>query len=333
MTTTLLSPPPHRRRFPGISSRAWEHPADRAALSALRAVPGFDGVVKWIFGMFTERGLRAVYLGSAVQVGPDQYPRIHRVYLECLDVLDIATPYQLFVAQNPVLNAGAVGWEEPFIVLNSGTVHALDDDQLRYVIAHELGHIQSGHVLYKTMLGMLLRAANLALGMPLTGIALFAVIAALLEWDRKSELSSDRCGALVCQDPEAVRQALLRMAGGVAEGANVDAFREQARRYDEGGNVLDGLARTLALLGRTHPFPVQRLHELDRWIESGEYARVLAGEYPDRKDDPADSPWRAWTEAASHYSERARHAADPLSRLVRGAAGRASGMFRGEPKE
>lgn len=318
-----------RRRFPGISSRTWEHPADRAALAALRAVPGFDVVTRWIFGLFTERGLRAVYLGSAVEVGPEQYPRIHRVYLECVEVLDVKEPVQLFVSQNPVLNAGAVGWEHPFIVLNSGTVHALEDDQLRYVIAHELGHIQSGHVLYKTMLGLLLRAANVAMGTPLTGLALLAVLGALLEWDRKSELSADRCGALVCQDPDAVRRALLQMAGGVAEGASVEAFREQARRYEEGGTVLDGLARTLALLGRTHPFPVQRLHELDRWLESGDYARVLAGEYPDRKDDPADSPWTAWSEAASHYGERARHAADPLSKLVRGAAGRASGLFRG----
>ncbi len=306
-----------RRIFPGISSRAWEHPADRAALTTLRAVPGFDVATKWVFGLFTERALRALYLGGAVEVGPEQFPRVYRLYAECLEILDAPEPYTLFITQNPVLNAGAVGWEHPFVVLNSGTVHALDDDQLRYVLAHELGHVQSGHVLYKTMLGLLLRAAPLALGTPLTGLALLAVIAALLEWDRKSELSADRAGLLACQDPDQVRQALLRMAGGVGEGANLAAFREQARRYEEDRGVLDSVARTLAILGRQHPFPVQRLRELDAWIEAGHYDAVMRGEYPLRADDPEDSPWRAWQEGAGHYASRAREVGRRVSDLFR----------------
>ncbi len=310
--------PSGRRCFPGISSRAWEHPADRAALSTLRAVPGFDIVTKWVFGLFSEKALRALYLGGAVEVGPQQFPRLHGIYAECLEVLDASEPYTLFVSQNPVLNAGAVGWEHPFVVVNSGTVHALDDDQLRYVLAHELGHIQSGHVLYKTMLALLLRAGPLALGTPITGLAMLAVLAALLEWDRKSELSADRAGLLACQDPEVVRLALLRLAGGVGEGASLEAFTEQARRYEEEGNVFDTLARTLAVLGRRHPFPVQRLREVDAWIDSGAYAKVLGGDYPLRQDDPADSPWRAWQEAASHYAERAKAAGRRVGKLFGG---------------
>ena len=134
--------------FKDISSRAWEHPADRAALQSLRRVPGFDLVLRKIFGLFSERALRLITLGSAVEVGPEQYAQLEALYAEVLETLDAPERYPLFVSQNPLVNAGAVGMDHPFIVLNSGTVSMMDDDQLRSILGHEVGHILSDHVLY-----------------------------------------------------------------------------------------------------------------------------------------------------------------------------------------
>lgn len=293
-------------RLTDISSRAWEHPADRAALAALRKVPGFDLLLRKLFGLITERSIRLITLGSAVEVGPEQVPQLHALYEEVLETLDAPRRYPLFVSQNPVVNAGAVGMDEPFIVLNSGAVQLLSPAQLRVVLGHELGHILSQHVLYKTMLRLLLDAGRYAGVVPLAGIPLLAVLAALLEWDRKSELSADRAALLATQDPQAVRESLLRLAGGVGEGASIPAFQEQARRYDEDGGMLDAVLKTLALLGRRHPFPVQRIKELDAWIASGAYQAVLDGDYPRRQDDPRESPWDAWKEGAQEYGEGLR---------------------------
>jgi Zn-dependent protease with chaperone function len=280
--------------FPGISSRAWEHPADTAALRTLRRVPGFDLALRKMFGLFSERALRMITLGSAVEVGADQFAHINSIYEDVLQTLDAPERYQLFISQNPIVNAGAVGMDHPFIVLNSGTVSLMDDIQLRSVLGHELGHILSDHVLYKTMLRLLLRAGIYAFSLPLTGFALLAVLSALMEWDRKSELSADRAGLLVVQDPDVSRSALLRMAGGGAEGASVAAFQEQARRYDETTHPLDSVVKTMALLGRRHPFPVQRIRELDAWIDAGEYQQIIDGNYPLRVDDPEEHPMGDW---------------------------------------
>ena len=65
-----------------ISSRAWEHPADRAALNTLRAIPGFDEVVRKIASFFGERGVRQLFLANAVRVGPKQRPRLNQIYSE-----------------------------------------------------------------------------------------------------------------------------------------------------------------------------------------------------------------------------------------------------------
>ncbi len=323
--------PSGRVRLPNISSRAWEHPADRAALQSLRAVPGFDLALRKLFGLFPERALRLMFLGTSVEVGPNQYPRVHALYGEALDILDAPHHYPLFVTQNPVVNAGAVGMDQPFIVLNSATVQLLDDDQLRLVLGHEIGHILSQHVLYKTMLKLLLRGSLYAFSFPLTGLALLAVVAALMEWDRKSELSSDRAAALTAQNPDHVRLALLRMAGGVGEGANIEAFREQGRRYEESSGAIDSVIKTMALLGRSHPFPVQRIKELDLWVESGEYQRVLDGEYPKREDDPKESAWGAWASGAEHYADAVKSGTDPMVGWLRGvgdaASDRASAAF------
>ena len=135
-----------------ISSRAWEHPADRAALNTLRAIPGFDEVVRKIAGFFGERGVRQLFLANAVRVGPRQRPKLNTLYTEVLETLDWPTRPQLYVTQTPFVNAGAVGFDDPFIV------HELGDDRdcsttksSAFILAHELGHIMSGHTTYRTI--------------------------------------------------------------------------------------------------------------------------------------------------------------------------------------
>ena len=44
---------------------------------------------------------------------------------------------------------------KPFIVVTSRAVEALDDDELRYILGHELGHLLSGHAVYRTMMVIL----------------------------------------------------------------------------------------------------------------------------------------------------------------------------------
>jgi Zn-dependent protease with chaperone function len=261
-----------RTELLGLSPRAYEHPADRAALVALRRVPGFDTVVRKLLGSIGDRSLRYAFLASSVRVSEEQFPEIHNSFLEACRVLDVSPVPELYVAQTPIVNAGAVGVDKPFIVINSGTVSLMSPEELQFILGHELGHVISGHVLYKTMLRLLLRMTTLAFAIPLGGAALYAITTALLEWDRKSELSADRAGLLAVQDPELALRVNMKLAGGGrAEQMNIDAFIAQAEEYKNSGSVVDGVVKLLNLIGRTHPFPVLRLAELKKWVESGDY--------------------------------------------------------------
>src|SRR5256886_796318 len=146
--TSLPTPRP-RKVLTQIAAVSWEHPADRAALQALRSVPGFDEVVKKIYGFVGERGVRLLFQADAVRVGPTQFPRLNALYTDVLTSLDWADRPELFVSQTPFVNAGAFGMDKPFIVINSGALRLLDDDEMRALLGHELGHVISGHALYQ----------------------------------------------------------------------------------------------------------------------------------------------------------------------------------------
>jgi Zn-dependent protease with chaperone function len=302
-----------RPRLEGISSRAYEHPADRAATAALASVPYLDQIVRKLIELGYERALRTVLLGNSVRLGQDQLPRVWALHHEAFHVLDVEPLPALYLTQFPIANAAAVGAGTPFVVLNSEAVTLLDDAGLRAVLAHEAGHILADHVLYRTALLILLTATPLR--GPLVALPLAAVRLALGEWFRAAELSADRAAALVTRDPLAVCRTLMVLAAGAAAlELDLEAFLRQAQDFDEGGKGLDWLSRRGLELRGGHPLAVRRVKELMAWVRGGDYDRILAGEYVRRGDERP--PREEAADAADHYAERfkdiAREAGEQL---------------------
>jgi len=266
-----------------------------------------------LFGVVSERSLKLLFLANAVRVSEKQLSRVWVVYQECCEILDMEPP-ALFVAQNPVVNAGAMGMDEPFIVLNSGTLDLLEDEELRFVIGHELGHILSGHALYKTMIRLMLNMALFRLGLPVASLAIWGVLMALKEWDRKSELSADRAGLLCLQDPWLAYQIHMKTAGGRRlDEMSVEEFIKQAEDYEQEGDLRDGALKLLNLLHQSHPSSVLRLAELKHWVDSGHYEKILSGEYSRRGDE--GEIYKDITESVEEFKERLAESSDPLFRF------------------
>jgi len=312
-----------------IAPVAWEHPADRAALQALRRVPGFDEVIRRTFGFFGERGIRLLFQANAVRVGPTQFPKLNALYIEVLATLDWPEQPDLYVSQTPFVNAGAFGMDHPFIVVNSGTLSLLDEDEMRVLLGHEVGHVMSGHVLYHTVLIILLFFGFSALPF-LAGLALLPVKLALLEWYRKSELSSDRAGLLASQDPQTSMRMFMKMAGGGrTDEMNLDAFMEQAREYEAPSGAMNAIYKILNTLPQTHPFATLRAAELQRWVDAGAYESVLAGSYPKRSEAEAERPLGPdIDEAARHYASEAKQAVEQVVDTAKRAAEAFTEAFR-----
>jgi Zn-dependent protease with chaperone function len=303
----------------GISSRAFEHPADRAALTAMRSIPGFDQVLKLASGFLRERQYRLVYLASSVRVDERQFADLHDIFGEVCAVLDAGERPELYVANDPIPNATTLGVDRPFVVMTSGLYELLEPEERRFVLGHELGHAMSGHALYTSLLMHLLNLAGSFGWIPAGGLGLRALIAALREWARKAELSGDRAGLLAVQDPDVALRTHMKLAGGAhLDRIDPDAFLTQAADYESAGDLRDGLLKLLNTERSTHPFAVIRAAELRRWADSEEYRTILDGTYPHRDDDHTATFGEAAREAARTYKRRIDESNDPLVTTLRG---------------
>ncbi|MCC7449352.1 MAG: M48 family metallopeptidase [Anaerolineae bacterium] len=277
---------PKRKRFTEIDATAFQHPLDRQATDQLKKLYGFDALVAKFLELRYERLLYVVNIASSVRVGRKQFPRLYDMLLEGCLILDVPEP-ELYVSQQPLVNALTFGHTKPYIMLYTGLLDLMSDDEIRTVIAHELGHVKCGHVLYSSMANSIRDVIALA-GQMTLGIGSLlgmGIEAALIDWRRRSELSADRAALLVMQDTRPVISTLTKLAGGTRQWADQldpDQFLEQARQY--GVEIEQGIAerlyRALANIYQgNHPFAVERVKELDEWAASAEYGDILAGNY------------------------------------------------------
>ena len=277
--------PKARRRFPGLDPVVLQHPYDRAALGALQRVPGLDIAVRKFIELLPERVAYIQHVAQMVRVSPLQCPQLYSQLQEACSILDVREP-ELYVAQTPIPNAYTSGHDNPFIVVTTGLLDLMSDDEVLAVIAHELGHIKSGHVLYKTIARgisfLLAIIGDMTLGIGrLIGRSLEA---ALLEWDRKSEFTADRAGMLVAQDPQVMLTLMMKLSGGTLfqkDQMNAQEFLKQANLYEEvDANVLDRMYKMLMVTPLSHPLTIVRAREIMNWSESRSYHDIVEGHYP-----------------------------------------------------
>jgi Zn-dependent protease with chaperone function len=300
MTETL---PEDVKPYPGISSKAYEHPADRAATAALKAVPMLDTVVRKLIEWGYERALRQSFLGNSIRIGENQLPDVWASHLGVCKILDMPDIYDLYVTWGVLGGAQAIGAGKPMVVIDSGLLRRLGPGEQRVVLAHEVGHILSDHVLYMTALNILL-GATMSVPFPI-GLPLRAVRAVLLEWYRAAELSCDRAATLAVRDPRIVCRTLMVIGAGMsADQLNLDAFMTQAMEYEAWDDPSDRVRRFFAEINRTHPYAVRRVSEVMKWVQSGDYDHIQRGEYRTR-DQEANVREEAG-DAVEFYAERFR---------------------------
>jgi Zn-dependent protease with chaperone function len=287
--------------YPGISAKAFQHPADRAATAALHSIPVVDRVMKKVSELRMERAMTQRLLANAVRIGPGQVPSVWGTYQACVDALDLETRPALYVLQTPDSNAMTFGSNKPVVLVWSGLVKNLDETSLRVVLGHETGHVLADHSYYLTLLAILQRLALAPLSV-VGQLPVRALLLVMLEWFRAAELSCDRAATLVAGDPMATCRALMHLAGGSLPGMDVDAFVTQAAEYGRNDDLLSMPSWFMSEIASTHPFPVRRVNELIKWVSDGEFDRIRAGSYSRRGQEPP--PSEEFRAAVDHYRKR-----------------------------
>lgn len=276
--------------YPDISSQAFKHPLDQQAEQTLRSVPGFDLLAKSFSEYLYERPQQILLMGNDLKVGPRQYATLYGIYRQCLRDLDMSPEPNLYVSQNPLANAYSLGSEHPYIVFNTALLDLLDEEEIRVILAHELGHLKCDHSILIQMSFWVMGAANflgditLGLGKAITT----GLVYAFYEWRRKAELSADRAALLVTDDLNLVLRTLMKCAGGSQKylhECNLEEFIRQGEAYRQlDQDNLNQIYKFLIYNGGngsflTHPFSVERVHYLQEWFNSESYRQIRRGNY------------------------------------------------------
>jgi Zn-dependent protease with chaperone function len=261
----------------GLRADEFRHPVDLQATRSLQQLPGLGLLIQNLLGSTAGEMFYLDNIASSIQINEHQLPEVYQLLVQACRILDLEVP-QLYVRQNPVPNAYtfAMQGKKPFIVLHSSLLDLLEPKELQAVIAHELGHLKCNHGVYLTMANLLVLSTSL---LPFGGLFYRALQDQLLHWLRCAEFTCDRAALLVTQDARTVISVLMKLCGGspqLAARLNVDAFLEQARTYEELDSDLWQLElKQLQTLGRTHPLPVLRAREIERWFRSNTYQQIL----------------------------------------------------------
>jgi len=272
-----------RKTFNDLHKNDYIHPLDAKAMAALKAIPGVDSALKKLLEWTGESAIRVMFTASAVKVTPKQCPDLYAKLEVACQTLGVEMP-DMFVQQNPIVNAFTGGVEKPIIVLHSALVERLNDEETLAVISHEVGHIHAEHVLYITAARLIEFALNRSVAALLPGseiiklIVSLGIASALLAWARRAELSCDRAALLVTQDPHVIGRTMMKLAGGTfASKIDYELFLEQGREFKKNydANRLDRFWADVMNSGLSHPFPIWRIAEILDWVETGEYQALL----------------------------------------------------------
>lgn len=267
------------RTYPGLQAKQLMHPWDSKATDALRRVPGFDKLIGKVMEYSFERVFYLQNVADNVRVTQKMFPRLYRYLRWGCDILGVEEP-ELYVTVDPIPNAYTYGHTRPFIVLTSGLIDMLNEEERFFVICHELGHIKCEHVLYTVVaenISTLINAlgqATLGIGALLgTGLAL-----PLYDWYRKAELSADRAALLAVQDKDIALQTFMKLAGGASQlykEMDKEEFMRQIRAYEDADESnLNKAYKILITAFRTHPFPIMRAKHLDAWVNEGGFQQI-----------------------------------------------------------
>lgn len=285
----------------GLNADQFRHPLDREATQALKRLPGLDVAIRSLLGPMGEQFFYLENIASSVLVGPNQLPDLYQSLVEACEVLDLEVP-QLYVKQHPVPNAYtfAMRGKQPFVVVHTSLIELLNPAEVQAVIGHELGHLKCDHGVYLTLANILTLATS---QLPFGNVLMQSWQSQIMEWVRCAEFTCDRAALLATQDARTVASVLMKLSGGsptLSPQLNLDAFIDQARSYDAISESETGeMLKRLKTDDLSHPVPVLRAREIDRWASTPAYQALLdnqpvENEAQSKQANDRPRGWRNW---------------------------------------
>ena len=266
-----------------INPNLFLHDSDKAALTALKAIPGFSQLLKAVMNVGYEKQSRIMNMGSNLRINENQMPKYYHMLLPICEKLQIQVP-ELYTTLNVIPNAYTYGDTNPYIVITSGMLETVPDELLPTVLAHECGHIVCRHTLYTMMGNLIMNGLDFAASYVPLGLG--SAISASLQmafayWMRCSELSADRVAAFCDGSPDKTIQLCMHFAGYDKDfydtTPNIEAFLSQVDDYKElvADNAWNKTLEFVWMHDKDHPQSAIRAYECNEWAKSEQFGKIV----------------------------------------------------------
>ncbi len=198
---------------------------------------------------------RGRLLGGGLRVHAGQFGHVYAIVDDCARRMRMPTPH-VFVRDDPFVPVVAIGIGEPYaVVLSAQYVEHFGEDELRFLVGRELGHIAAGHTRFTSLL-----SAN--------GRESGVIALAFGAWLRRIDYTADRIGLLCCGSLDAaIRAIAVSTFGSVGRKVDLGAFAEQLRELNEEPSL------RIAEWTASTPYSTNRIAALHRFGREPLYAR------------------------------------------------------------
>jgi Zn-dependent protease with chaperone function len=241
------------------------------AVIAITAAATFCGsllfvLVMLVISFLLNRSHHNDLIQEAQPVTVQDAPELATLVKSCATRLQ-AGSFSAYIAPGNILNAYTFGLgEAPVLVVYTGVLSIMDEDELRFIIGHELGHVCLGHTWLNSLVGGMS-------GIPSPYFAAVLLYFSFRWWNRACEYSADRAGLLACGKPEKAASALVKLTGGTSAIRSMEGWQLALRRIEAEDDHLEG---NLQELLSSHPMIIRRLRALGQYTASAEYQHLQA---------------------------------------------------------
>lgn len=261
----------------GLTPQIFYHPDDLKGLKRLETVPGVKKFIADTISNLREKFTSIEMYGDGINITEDGYPELYNILTSVVQTLDRDMIPDFSMTWAYDISMGTEGAKSPKITVLSGAVDLLEDEELSFLIGHEIGHIMAGHKPFHNLLITLY--TPLMKMVPNAEIWMSLLRPMLLQWYRTSDYTADRAGLLACQDINVALMTMIKMSGipkKFYNRINTDSILKQAIEFErKNQNLVEELIQNLSINTACAPWMVVRAAKLYQWYKSGAYSEII----------------------------------------------------------
>ena len=251
----------------GIDMDRLVYRGDRKALAELLADASFSSTVNRLLGELKPHNARKELLTRALKISRGMMPGLYQVTDGCAETLQLKVEIEIYVNQDSRFNAACYPpvKEKVLLVVTSSLLKKFSQDELAFVIGHELGHYLYEHTRFPVDYILENNGGSLS---PLHAMKLYA-------WIRNAEITADRVGMICCRKFDVAANTFFKLSSGITSSAFQFSVKDYLAQLEDLRHEVAQQETDAQDWFSTHPFNPMRLKALEIFTRGKPYFELI----------------------------------------------------------